>query len=61
MKRRKKVSVISRIAALFITVIFALPLYIAVVNAFKPYEDIVMKPLAPPSALSLIHILIMCW
>ena len=53
MKRRKKVSVISRIAALFITVIFALPLYIAVVNAFKPYEDIVMKPLAPPSAFTL--------
>ena len=53
MKRRKKVSVISRIAAVALTVIFALPLYIAVVNAFKPYEDIIMKPLAPPASFTL--------
>lgn len=49
----KKMSIISKAAAAVVTVLFSIPLYVTVVNAFKGYDEIVKSPLALPKALSL--------
>lgn len=53
MKKQKYLSVFSRIMAVLLTVVFSIPLYIAFVNAFKPYDEIIMNPLSLPFSFTL--------
>lgn len=45
-------SILSKIAAVIITILFSIPLYITIVNAFKRYDEIVKSPLALPESLN---------
>jgi len=48
MKKPKIVNTISKCLAVLFSLVYSIPLYIGIVNAFKPYSDIVQHPLALP-------------
>jgi raffinose/stachyose/melibiose transport system permease protein len=54
----EKRGTIFRIFAALITVIFALPLYLAVVNVFKTLEQIRIRPVALPAPFTLDNIIV---
>lgn len=48
MKLKKITSLTSKFFAVIFALIFSIPLYVVLVNAFKPYADIVQSPLSLP-------------
>ena len=53
MKKQKIWSLFFKIMAALVTILFSVPIYIALVNAFKTYEDIVANPLSLPVRFTL--------
>ena len=52
-KRRNVTGIASKMVLMVAVVIVAVPLYITVINAFKPTEEIMKAPIAPPTAPTL--------
>ena len=50
---RKLRRVLNKVLLLLVVALYAIPLYIAVVNAFKDYSEIIMSPLALPTSFNL--------
>ncbi len=48
-QKRTTKTLVSQVGLLLIVFMYAVPLYIAIVNAFKPYSEIITNPLALPA------------
>ncbi len=46
--KEKRRSMVGQTLAIAFVIVYAIPLYVALVNAFKPYADIVQSPLSLP-------------
>ncbi|MCT4598920.1 MAG: carbohydrate ABC transporter permease [Vallitalea sp.] len=53
MNKTKRMDIIRKLFIVVFIIIYLVPLYVALVNAFKSYEDIVKSPLSLPRAFNL--------
>jgi raffinose/stachyose/melibiose transport system permease protein len=53
MNKEKRLNLIRKLFVIIFLIIYLIPLYVAAVNVFKPYEDIVKNPLGLPKSLNL--------
>lgn len=50
--KTNKTQIVRKIFIIVFIIVYLIPLYVALVNAFKPYDQIIKKPLSLPASLN---------